>query len=245
MHYQGKLVAGEAIADLGGVLIGYRALEHSLAGKPHDVIDGFTPEQRYFLAFGQSWTESVRPEAERTEALTDPHPIPRDRVNQTVANIPEWYSAFNCPKPPKPVCQSGRAGGGAPQARPRMDLTGRVAVVAGASGGIGTATVRALLPHGMRVVLAAPKDALLDAIVRETVPFGDRVLTVPTDITRRDEVDALVARALRAFGRIDALVNVAGIGSSPSFCDSSDDEIERVLAVNLLGPARLMHAVSR
>src|SRR5581483_4247284 len=63
VHYQGKLVAGEAIADLGGVVIGYRALEHSLAGKPHSSADGFTPEQRYFLAFAQSWTESVRPEA--------------------------------------------------------------------------------------------------------------------------------------------------------------------------------------
>jgi predicted metalloendopeptidase len=104
LHYQGKLVAGEAIADLGGVTIGYHALEQSLRGKAHTAVDGFTPEQRYFLAFAQSWTESVRPEAARTEALTDPHPIPRDRVNQTVANIPGWYAAFDCPKPPKPIC---------------------------------------------------------------------------------------------------------------------------------------------
>lgn len=104
VHYQGKLVAGEAIADLGGLVIGYRALESSLAGKPHDPVDGFTPEQRYFLAFAQSWTESVRPEAARNQALTDPHPLPRDRVNQTVANVPGWYAAFDCPKPPKPVC---------------------------------------------------------------------------------------------------------------------------------------------
>jgi putative endopeptidase len=104
VHYQGKLVAGEAIADLGGVVIGYRALESSLAGKPREKTDGFTPEQRYFIAFAQSWTESVRPEAARTQALTDPHPIPRDRVNQTVANVPGWYSAFNCKLPPKPLC---------------------------------------------------------------------------------------------------------------------------------------------
>jgi putative endopeptidase len=103
-HYQGRLDSGEAIADLGGTVIGYRALETSLADKPHDKIDGFTPEQRYFLAFAQSWTESVRPEAAKREALTDPHPIPRDRVNNTVANVPGWYEAFNCPKPPKPIC---------------------------------------------------------------------------------------------------------------------------------------------
>jgi predicted metalloendopeptidase len=105
IHYQGKLDAGEAIADLGGVTIGYHALELSLAGKPHDPIDGFTPEQRYFLAFGQSWTESVRPAAERTAAQTDPHPLPRDRVNNTVANIPGWYDAFDCPKPKRPICE--------------------------------------------------------------------------------------------------------------------------------------------
>jgi putative endopeptidase len=71
---------------------------------PRPPVDGFTPEQRYFIAFAQSWTESVRPEAARTQALTDPHPIPRDRVNQTVANVPAWYDAFNCTKPPQPVC---------------------------------------------------------------------------------------------------------------------------------------------
>ncbi|MEA2688644.1 MAG: hypothetical protein QOD51_1251 [Candidatus Eremiobacteraeota bacterium] len=124
-----------------------------------------------------------------------------------------------------------------------MPNSGRVAIVAGASGGIGTAAVRAFLASGMRVVLAAPQDALLDAIAREVESFGDRVLVVAGDITRRADVDELVARALVRFGRIDVLANVAGIGSSPSFCDSTDDEIERVLAVNLLGAARLMHAV--
>ena len=124
-----------------------------------------------------------------------------------------------------------------------MPIAGAVAVVAGASGGIGSATVRAFLARGMRVVLAAPQDALLDAIVRETEPLRERVLVVPADITRRADVDEIVARTLVRFGRIDVLANVAGIGSSPSFCDSTDDEIERVLAVNLLGAARLMHAV--
>ncbi|HEX3468798.1 MAG TPA: SDR family NAD(P)-dependent oxidoreductase [Candidatus Elarobacter sp.] len=124
-----------------------------------------------------------------------------------------------------------------------MTLHGRVAVVAGASGGIGSATVRALLARGMNVVLAAPQDALLDTAARETESYGDRVLIVPTDITVRAEVDALVARALVRFGRVDVLANVAGIGSSPSLCDTTDDELERVLAVNLLGAARLIHAV--
>jgi predicted metalloendopeptidase len=104
VHYQGRLVSGEAIADLGGVVIGYRALETALGTGSRAPIDGFTPEQRYFLAYAQSWTEAVRPEAARREALGDPHPLPRDRVNLTLANVPEWYAAFDCPKPPKPVC---------------------------------------------------------------------------------------------------------------------------------------------
>ena len=122
-------------------------------------------------------------------------------------------------------------------------MSERVAVVAGASGGIGAATARALLAQGYSVVLAALPDAMLAALARELEPFGERVFVVPADITRRDEVDALIARALVRFGRIDVLANCAGIGSSPSFCASGDDEIERVLAVNLLGAARLMHAV--
>ncbi|MBV8643570.1 MAG: SDR family oxidoreductase [Candidatus Eremiobacteraeota bacterium] len=129
------------------------------------------------------------------------------------------------------------------RAAPAPPLSGQVAIVTGASGGIGSATVRALLAAGAYVVLAAPQDALLDAIAQEMAPFGARAMIVPTDITRREEVDALVARTLVRFERIDVLANVAGIGASPSLADCTDDEIERVLAVNLLGAARAIHAV--
>lgn len=124
-----------------------------------------------------------------------------------------------------------------------MPFRDRVAIVAGASGGIGTATVRAFLAKGMRVVLAAPQDSLLEAIAAEMQPLGDRTVIVPTDITRREDVDRLAAKTLVTFGRIDVLANVAGIGSSPSICDTTDEELERVLAVNLLGAARLIRAV--
>jgi NAD(P)-dependent dehydrogenase (short-subunit alcohol dehydrogenase family) len=127
--------------------------------------------------------------------------------------------------------------------RGRMPFRDRVAIVAGASGGIGTATVRAFLAKGMRVVLAAPQDSLLEAIAAEMQPLGDRAVIVPTDITRREDVDRLAAKTLVTFGRIDVLANVAGIGSSPSICDTTDEELERVLAVNLLGAARLIRAV--
>jgi len=126
-----------------------------------------------------------------------------------------------------------------------MDSRGseRVAIVAGASGAIGSATVRALIKQKISVVLAALPDPVLATLARESQDAGVRALVIPTDITRRDEIDVLVAKTLVEFGRIDVLINSAGIGSSPAICDSSDSDLERVLAVNLLGPARLMHAV--
>lgn len=95
----------------------------------------------------------------------------------------------------------------------------------------------------MRVVVAAPADQLLEEMTIALAPHGDRARCIPTDITVRAEIDALVAATVVAYGRIDVLANVAGIGSHPSLCDDTDAQIERVLAVNLLGAARLMHAV--
>lgn len=124
-----------------------------------------------------------------------------------------------------------------------MSLHGLVAIVSGASGGIGSATALALADAGAHVVLAALDGEALHEAGRQVASRNVRALVVPTDITHRDEIDRLVERTLSEFGRIDILANVAGIGSSPSLCDSTDEELERVLAVNLLGPARLIHAV--
>ncbi len=124
-----------------------------------------------------------------------------------------------------------------------MSLRGLVAIITGASGGIGSATARAFAAAGCNVVLAALDDEALDRTYREMQQFGVRTLAIPTDVTNRAQIDALVERTMREFGRIDVLANVAGIGSSPSICDSTDEELERVIAVNLLGSARLIHAV--
>jgi NAD(P)-dependent dehydrogenase (short-subunit alcohol dehydrogenase family) len=126
-----------------------------------------------------------------------------------------------------------------------MDPRGseRVAIVSGASGAIGSATVRAFIEQRINVVMAALPDPILEVLAGEARARSLRALVVPTDITRRSEIDVLVAKTLVEFGRIDILVNAAGIGSTPSICDSSDDELERVIAINLLGPARLMQAV--
>jgi predicted metalloendopeptidase len=93
----GNLVEGESIADLGGTTIAYKALQRALAGKPRTVVDGFTPDQRFFLGFAQIWASNERPESARTAVNVDPHPFNKNRVNGTVANMPEFAAAWHCP----------------------------------------------------------------------------------------------------------------------------------------------------
>ncbi len=96
VNLNGKLTLGENTADNGGARIAYMALMEKLGRKPEEKIDGFTPQQRFFLGFGQIWCENARPEQERLQATTDPHSLPQYRVNGTVSNMPEFSSAFSC-----------------------------------------------------------------------------------------------------------------------------------------------------
>ncbi len=96
VHVNGKLTLGENTADNGGTRLSFMAMMSSLSGHPQAPVDGFTPEQRFFLAFGQSWCTNVRPEAARLRAQTDPHSPPKDRVNGVVQNMPEFQKAFSC-----------------------------------------------------------------------------------------------------------------------------------------------------
>ena len=95
LHLNGKLVVGEATADLGGTVLALRALEASERGKPAaPAIDGFTPLQRFFIGYAASWRTSVRPEYERMMALSDPHPPAPYRTNATVSDMDAFYTAF-------------------------------------------------------------------------------------------------------------------------------------------------------
>lgn len=111
LHENGKLVEGESIADLGGVVIAYDAFEESLAGKPRITIGGFTPEQLFFLGYAESWEENIRPELERLYVTTDPHPIARFRVNGPLSNMPAFAAAWGCKagdpmvRPPAKQCK--------------------------------------------------------------------------------------------------------------------------------------------
>jgi putative endopeptidase len=92
----GKLTLGENTADNGGMRIAYMALMDTLGGKEPGKIDGFTAEQRFFLGNGQVWCANVSDEAARMSALTNPHSLPKYRVNGVVANMPEFRKAFDC-----------------------------------------------------------------------------------------------------------------------------------------------------
>ncbi len=97
LHHNGKLVVGEAMGDLGGLTLAYKAWQHSLKGKPAPGIeDGFTPDQRFFLAFAKVWGQQYRAEAMRLQLNTNPHPLPKFRANGTLQNMPEFRRAFGC-----------------------------------------------------------------------------------------------------------------------------------------------------
>ena len=93
----GKLVQGESIADLGGLVVAYAAFQKSMEGKPRPAnIDGFTPEQRFFLGFARGWAENIRPELARLLVNSDPHPLAKFRVNGPLSNMPQFAAAFQC-----------------------------------------------------------------------------------------------------------------------------------------------------
>src|SRR6266566_1802447 len=96
-HVNGKITEGENIADWGGLLTAYDALENRLArsGRPA-LIEGYTPEQRYFIAYAQSWRVHDRPEQLRTRVTVDPHAPEQWRVNGPLSNIPAFAQAFGC-----------------------------------------------------------------------------------------------------------------------------------------------------
>ena len=97
LFINGKLTLGENIGDLGGLNVAFEAYMKSLEGKPRPAnIDGFTPEQRFFLGWAQVWANKSRPEAERQQVLTDSHSAARWRVNGPMSNMQQFSKAFGC-----------------------------------------------------------------------------------------------------------------------------------------------------
>jgi len=92
----GQLTMGENVADLGGLMLAYMAWKTETHGRKLESIDGFTPEQRFFIGYGQSWCDQTRDETKRLYAITDPHSPDKYRANGVVSNSPEFQQAFQC-----------------------------------------------------------------------------------------------------------------------------------------------------
>ena len=95
IHVNGKLTLGENLADLGGLNIAYAAFKKTPQGKSNTKIDGFTPDQRFFLSWAQVWRSNILPESASQRILTDPHSPGMHRANGPVVNMDSWYKAFD------------------------------------------------------------------------------------------------------------------------------------------------------
>ena len=96
IHHNGKLVLGESIADLGGARIAYRAFEKAQAAHPEAAPAGMTPEQEFFVAWGQFRGDETRPETMRRMVQGDPHPVAKWRVLGPLLNLPVFADAWKC-----------------------------------------------------------------------------------------------------------------------------------------------------
>jgi endothelin-converting enzyme/putative endopeptidase len=96
VHHNGKLVLGESIGDLGGANLAYRAFQKAQAQTPAPTVDGFPPDQQFFIAWGQFRSDAIRIETQRAMIQGDPHPIARYRVLGPLSNMPEFQQAFAC-----------------------------------------------------------------------------------------------------------------------------------------------------
>jgi NADP-dependent 3-hydroxy acid dehydrogenase YdfG len=114
-------------------------------------------------------------------------------------------------------------------------MDGTVALVTGASSGIGAATARSLAKEGAAVALAARRKERLTELASEIEAGGGRALVIETDVTDRQQADAAVARTVEAFGRLDTLVNNAGVMLLGPALDAPIEEWERMVSLNLMG----------
>ena len=96
LHVNGSLTLGENLADLGGLAVAYAAMEKAYATESREPIDGFTPEQRFFLGWARVWRNLQTDEDLRTQVQTDTHSPAKWRINGPMSNLPEFKAAWGC-----------------------------------------------------------------------------------------------------------------------------------------------------
>ncbi|POG54855.1 SDR family oxidoreductase [Haloferax marisrubri] len=123
------------------------------------------------------------------------------------------------------------------------ELDGQVAIVTGASSGIGSATAESLASRGASVVLAARREGELEELAATIEDTDGDALVVPTDVTNDDDIDNLVEATLDEYGRIDILVNNAGLMPLAHIAEADRETLQTTIDVNLTGLIKLTHAV--
>lgn len=126
-------------------------------------------------------------------------------------------------------------------------LKDKVVIVTGGNSGVGAAAAKLLAAEGAKVVITARRAAALEAVAKEIEAFGGEVLAVPTDISKPGDAENLVEKVIEKFGKIDVLVNNAGIleeGLKP-IDRYTDEDLDRILETNTKGTMRCMRAVSQ
>lgn len=126
-----------------------------------------------------------------------------------------------------------------------FDLTGKVALVTGASSGIGRAAAIALAMQGAHVAVAARRLDRLESLVSEIKSRGKQALALKMDVTKKDEITAAVAKTVETFGRLDILVNNAGVAEFSSFLEMTEEQWDKTLDTNLKGYFLVAQAASR
>ena len=124
----------------------------------------------------------------------------------------------------------------------QKNLEGRVAIVTGASSGIGEATARELASRGAAVVLAARNAQKLEGLEGYISAFGGRAMAVETDVSDASSVEEMVEKAVAEFGRLDVLVNNAGLGLSGRVAELRPEDLRHVFEVNTVGPLNCVQA---
>jgi short-subunit dehydrogenase len=123
-----------------------------------------------------------------------------------------------------------------------VSIAGKVVIITGASSGIGAATAELLASRDASIVLAARRADMLANLEREITSRAGKAVALPTDVTIDADIEKLVNETLARFGRIDALVNNAGVAGGNSIL-ADTEVLDRIIAVNLIAPAHLMKAV--
>ena len=122
-------------------------------------------------------------------------------------------------------------------------IQGTTVVITGATSGIGRATALAFGDAGAKVVVAGRREERLNELVRELENKGDEALAVKTDVADQAQVENLIAKAIARFGKIDTLINNAGVGLAASFAEQSLDDFKQVMEVNFWGAVYACKAV--